>query len=116
MSGGVPAGERREEIAQIVARAYGGSLYPGLGVPGDYPTADVDYRAADAILALPTPTPPIEGRDADVVRVELVARAICTQQIPVNLHRFNRRGYVERHWHLYEDHARAALQALGERG
>ena len=42
----------REEVAQIVARAYGGSLYPGLGTPGDYPTDDPDYRAADAILAL----------------------------------------------------------------
>lgn len=43
--------EQREAIARIVARAYGGSLHPGLGVPGDYPTDDVDYRAADAILA-----------------------------------------------------------------
>jgi hypothetical protein len=43
--------DARDTIAQIVARAYGGSLYPGLGTPGDYPTDDVDYRAADAILA-----------------------------------------------------------------
>lgn len=43
--------EWRDKIAAIVARAYGGSLYPGLGVPGDYPVADVDYRAADAIIA-----------------------------------------------------------------
>lgn len=42
----------REKVAAIVARAYGGSLCPGLGVPGDYPVADVDYRAADAIAAL----------------------------------------------------------------
>ena len=46
----------REEIAQIIARAYGGSLYPGLGCPGDYPTDDVDYRAADAIIALIAPS------------------------------------------------------------
>jgi len=46
----IPSG--RDEIAAIVARAYGGSLYPGLGVPGDYPVADVDYRAADAIIAV----------------------------------------------------------------
>jgi DNA-directed RNA polymerase subunit F len=39
----------RDKIASIVARAYGGSLYPGFGVPGDYPVEDVDYRAADAI-------------------------------------------------------------------
>lgn len=42
----------REEVAAIVARAYGGSLNPGLGVPGDYPVEEVDYRAADAIAAL----------------------------------------------------------------
>jgi len=47
----------REQIAQITARAYGGSLYPGLGTPGDYPTADEDYRAADAIAALINPSP-----------------------------------------------------------
>ncbi|WP_422057337.1 hypothetical protein [Sphingomonas sp.] len=41
--------EWRDKIAAIVARAYGGSLYPGLGVPGDYPVEEVDYRAADAI-------------------------------------------------------------------
>ena len=40
----------RENIAQIIARAYGGSLCPGSGMPGDYPVDDVDYRAADAIL------------------------------------------------------------------
>jgi len=60
---GAPALDR-EEVAQIVARAYGGSLYPGLGEPGDYPTADEDYRAADAILALvrPLPAPPAAGK------------------------------------------------------
>lgn len=47
-----PPEDVRGTIAQIVARAYGGSLYPGLGMPGDYPVEDVDYRAADAILAL----------------------------------------------------------------
>jgi hypothetical protein len=46
------ASDRRDEVAAIVARAYGGSLYPGLGTPGDYPVEEVDYRAADAILAI----------------------------------------------------------------
>lgn len=41
----------RQEMAQIIARGYGGSLYPGLGTPGDYPTDTVDYRIADAIIA-----------------------------------------------------------------
>ena len=47
----------REQVAQIIARAYGGSLAPGLGTPGDYPTDDVDYIAADAILEALEPEP-----------------------------------------------------------
>lgn len=47
-----------ERLAQVIARAYGGSLYPELGEIGDYPTDEVDYRAARAVLtALREPTP-----------------------------------------------------------
>lgn len=58
-----PDHAERAAIAQIIARAYGGSLRPGLGVDGDYPTDDVDYLAADAIIAL-------RGRDALVEAVD----------------------------------------------
>jgi hypothetical protein len=53
-----PVAGQREAIAAIIARAYGGSLNPGLGVPGDFPVCEIDYRAADAILALLTPPRP----------------------------------------------------------
>lgn len=42
----------REEVAKIIARTVGGSMYPGLGVPGDFPVDEADYAAADAIASL----------------------------------------------------------------
>lgn len=67
---------KREAIAQIIARASGGSLNPGLGVPDDYPVSRYDHAAADAILATlsdtvgPAPDPKVEGV------VEIVRRAV----------------------------------------
>lgn len=60
---GVSLAADRHLIAQIVARAYGGSLHPELGTPGDYPVDEVDYRVADAILATRA-APPAMDREA----------------------------------------------------
>lgn len=42
---------KRDRLARIVARAYGGSQHPELGMLGDHPAGAQDYIAADAILA-----------------------------------------------------------------
>lgn len=81
-----------DNIAQIIARAYGGSLYPGLGVPGDFPADEVDYRAARAVIeALMEPTPemieegcsiPIDdGRGDWTLLVDDEARRIWTAML-----------------------------------
>lgn len=54
--------EMIERMAAVVARSYGGSLCPELGVPGDYPVDRVDYTAARGVLhALFDPTEEMWG-------------------------------------------------------
>ena len=106
MSGGVPAGwvlvpvECTDEIAEAIA--FEAHVCGGI--------AESTWRAA--LAAVPTPTPPIEGRDADVERVEVVARAMYEG----HKKRFIPWGHLGA-WErgLWLSSARAALQALGER-
>ena len=163
MSGGVPAGELREQIADLIASvadavhsradllAVAGEIldhFPDAGkmmpagwvlVPVEPTGAMVDRFVSRALCvsvhgdggwseyarqqwatmlsAVPTPTPPIEGRDADVERV---ARSLSE-----NLYAFGDENISDcGEWEdmsdgareVYRIAARAALQALGERG
>lgn len=109
MSGGVPAGwvlvpvEPTLEMVEACAKADAETWGPVGGM----------YRAMWSAMLAATPTPPIEGRDADVERV---ARAIAKIA-------HNGRVAEEGYWadpctgcNEYRVMARAALQALGERG
>lgn len=111
MSGGVPAGwvlvpvEPTHEMVEAVWKAtLGGSMLAA-------------ERAARAMLSA-VPTPPIEGRDADVERV---ARALYEEDDPwhqawpwPDLNPEAQGGAATAD--TYRRLARAALQALGERG
>lgn len=81
---------------------------------------EAELRLSDLRLAA-TPTPPIEGRDADVERVEVVARAIAgwTPNVTCWEDTCEKRGDGVKLQAIYRQRARAAiaaLQALGERG
>lgn len=148
MSGGVPAGELlpveqcdREAAASLVLP---NGRWPGF--PSDFLSGRADYNELTQAFArhrlTATPTPPIEGRDADVERViaEAIGKADAAFGYSFNLTRlvdgeathtltmpgfdpvdFEDRdeGYAlisERRNALRAAAIRAALQALGERG
>lgn len=114
MSGGVPAGwvlvpVEPTEVMRKAGEAEMMARHTNLDCFND-PYVDSTYAAM--LSAVPTPTPPIEGRDADVERV---ARAIAKIA-------HNGRVAEEAYWadpctgcNEYRVMARAALQALGER-
>lgn len=127
MSGGVPAGELLPcpfcggvgDIESQPSYCQAANTYDRYRGWCDQCGFGLDWHGheTDAITAWntrATPTPPIEGRDADVERV---ARAICLESISY-------RGIaelryadqiVDDEWEDYVPQARAALQALGER-
>jgi len=127
MSGGVPAGWVLvpEVATEAMERAAFDHLRPYHDLGDDWQMVmpgDLFRLAWPAMLAAApaTPTPPIEGRDADVERV---ARALCEYQI-----RQARRwdtdadvleamlpAAITHGWPSFMPQARAALQALGER-
>ncbi len=122
MSGGVPAGwvlvpkVATETMERAALEKVG--PYHDLGdewqtvMPGDL------FRLAWPAMLAATPTPPIEGRDADVERdVRVILQAVadadsedCIGSIDVDIPK----GGYPRQW--LREAARAALQALGERG
>lgn len=121
MSGGVPAGwvlvpvEPTQHMVEAAMATPGMSaieatvhLQAARGYPlsaNAFPNGVPPLRQAWSAMLAATPTPPIEGRDADVERVADEMFAIV--------------GRVRRAECTYEEgHAaiRAAFQALGERG
>lgn len=129
MSGGVPAGEvaRLQAAWPVMMRKFG-HVFGNLD-DGYYPEVE-DMRKAVAAFA--TPTPPIEGRDADVERVSKAiydaVEPLSGDPIAVVLHnsdhlfwddRLPGNNDIERQLAavriICDTAARAALQALGER-
>lgn len=110
MSGGVPAGVEaiRHYVAMRDAKPLrqSGDVIHSVHAGTEW---EAELRLSDLRLAA-TPTPPIEGRDADVERV---ARALCERNVPGTAG--DTVGWIERQWQFYVPDARAALQALGER-
>lgn len=131
MSGGVPAGEIAKERADWLLDAVATATQDRRYLRGD---PEYDEWAGEAILLngekairvaidRASPTPPIEGRDADVERVEIVAKAIydATHVGLSNCYAWDDEWepYQEaRRGRYYKEAAAAiaALQALGERG
>lgn len=117
MSGGVPAGEIAKERADWLLDAVAAATQDRRYLRGD---PEYNEWAGEAILLngekailvaidRATPTPPIEGRDADVERVAKAAYEGHTKRNkPWSLV-----GLWERE--RWRSSARAALQALGER-
>lgn len=115
MSGGVPAGELRD-FASLMVDEVIAKVRMQLDAGESLSVADQRLMLEQLIVERKrlhaTPTPPIEGRDADVERV---ARAIAKID-------HNGRVAEEAYWanpdtgcNIYRVMARAALQALGER-
>lgn len=119
MSGGVPAGELLPcPFCDGPAVNVAGE-YISCGAPAFLTCAGRSVRAdAEDWNTRATPTPPIEGRDADVERdVRVILQAVadadsedCIGSIDVDIPK----GGYPRQW--LREAARAALQALGERG
>ena len=124
MSGGVPAGEglRACPFCNAAAAVFWYDGFPQVrcdecgAATGMFTTVD-ERDAITAWNTRATPTPPIEGRDADVERV---ARSLSE-----NLYAFGDENISDcGEWEdmsdgareVYRIAARAALQALGERG
>lgn len=118
MSGGVPAGwvlVPVEPTAEMIEAAV-----EHWHTHNDFLDDEVKGTYAAMLSAVPTPTPPIEGRDADVERVEVVAKAMA----PLAWHPFEPRLHgspvarrqAQEMWRKHARTAIAALQALGERG
>lgn len=107
MSGGVPAGDIAF-LNDLAARLFKHAT-PMKGF--DQGDTDQLYRIARDLSA--TPTPPIEGRDADVERgCAVLLDSLCAWL----LHRFGPETPEGREALARQHIARAALQALGERG
>ncbi len=127
MSGGVPAGEllpcpfcgsADSRLVQCFTRASDDFAFWSVECLdcGAEIADDESQEAADRHWnTRATPTPPIEGRDADVERVREALEAQMEAQsddtLPSSMHREAGRVWLEGWFDL-----RAALQALGERG
>ncbi|MGN7160815.1 hypothetical protein [Sphingomonas sp. SAFR-052] len=102
MSGGVPAGWVLVPIEPTEAMRDDGIW----ALPAHSYNVDVGVIWSAMLSAVPTPTPPIEGRDADVDRVD--------HAIEMVLHHSSLNGTIEQIEQAARQ-IRAALQALGER-
>lgn len=125
MSGGVPAGEglRACPFCNAAAAVFWYDGFPQVrcdecgAATGMFTTGD-ERDAITAWNTRATPTPPIEGRDADVERdVRIILQAVADADSDWEVGSIDvdipKAGYP-RQW--LRDAARAALQALGERG
>ena len=125
MSGGVPAGEamarRFHETYERLAPTFGYETRPDTK---DFDPTSPNGRLMIAVCSeLATPTPPIEGRDADVERV--VREAVNGLDWDKVYAATRQRALKDVTGTFYDEHlareiayhiARAALQVLGERG
>ncbi|PZT91982.1 hypothetical protein [Sphingomonas sp.] len=124
MSGGVPAGWVLVPVEPTSDMCVAGWKYADTR---DAVLGNGEIAALYAAMLAATPTPPIEGRDAGVERVEVVARALCVARgwnpdtclwgsagaTTDGAAEFTCQIYM---WQNCIPEARAALQALGERG
>lgn len=123
MSGGVPAGELRD-FASLMVDEVIAKVRIQLDAGESLSVADQRLMLEQLIVERKrlhaTPTPPIEGRDADVERVEVVAKAMAPlawHPLEPRLHGSPvARRQAQEMWRKHARTAIAALQALGERG